>query len=265
MVCSRCARASTSCCTPHAAPCRRSAGSCRARSPRPSFRWRVARTASRCTRCAARTSSGRPSRASSAWARARSSSCRSRRCSPDRMRILDWDTLDSGQRRAALARPQLQPLAEVTGVAREVIASVRHLGDEALHRLTRRFDAVELDALSVAPREFARARRVLEPGQIAALERALANVHAFHAAQMPQPLALDIEPGVRCTPPQRDGGAHPAVLVAAELCGIDTVFKVGGAQAIAALAYGTQSIPRVDKIFGPGNAWVTAAKQLVAN
>ncbi|HYL02497.1 MAG TPA: histidinol dehydrogenase, partial [Steroidobacteraceae bacterium] len=49
-----------------------------------------------------------------------------------------------------------------------------------------------------------------------------------------------------------------------ELCGIDTVFKAGGAQAIAALAYGTESIPRVDKIFGPGNAWVTAAKQLVA-
>jgi histidinol dehydrogenase len=54
------------------------------------------------------------------------------------------------------------------------------------------------------------------------------------------------------------------VLVAAELCGIRTVFKVGGAQAIAALAYGTRSIPKADKIFGPGNAWVTAAKQLVA-
>jgi histidinol dehydrogenase len=67
-----------------------------------------------------------------------------------------------------------------------------------------------------------------------------------------------------CTPPSRDGAVHPAVLVAAELCNIDTVFKVGGAQAIAALAYGTESIPKVDKIFGPGNAWVTAAKQLVA-
>jgi histidinol dehydrogenase len=55
------------------------------------------------------------------------------------------------------------------------------------------------------------------------------------------------------------------VLVAAELCGIDTVFKVGGAQAIAALAYGGGSVPKVDKIFGPGNAWVTAAKQLVAS
>lgn len=68
-----------------------------------------------------------------------------------------------------------------------------------------------------------------------------------------------------CTPPRPGGSAHPAVLVAAQLCGINTVFKVGGAQAVAALAYGTASIPKVDKIFGPGNAWVTAAKQLVAN
>src|SRR5882672_926902 len=68
---------------------------------------------------------------------------------------------------------------------------------------------------------------------------------------------------ILCTPPTRDGGANPAVLVAAQLCGINTVFKVGGAQAIAALAYGTHSIPKADKIFGPGNAWVTAAKQLV--
>jgi histidinol dehydrogenase len=68
-----------------------------------------------------------------------------------------------------------------------------------------------------------------------------------------------------CTPPTSSGGANPAVLVAAELCGIDTVFKVGGPQSIAALAYGTKSIPKVDKIFGPGSVWVTAAKQLVAS
>lgn len=70
---------------------------------------------------------------------------------------------------------------------------------------------------------------------------------------------------VLCTPPNRQGHANAAVLVAAELCGIETVFKVGGAQAIAALAYGAGSVPKVDKIFGPGNAWVTAAKQLVSN
>jgi histidinol dehydrogenase len=70
---------------------------------------------------------------------------------------------------------------------------------------------------------------------------------------------------VLCTPPRRDGSLHPAVLVAAQLCGINSVFKAGGAQAIAALAYGTESVPKVDKIFGPGNAWVTAAKALVAD
>jgi histidinol dehydrogenase len=69
---------------------------------------------------------------------------------------------------------------------------------------------------------------------------------------------------VLCTPPQRNGHANAAVLVAAQLCGIDQVFKIGGAQAIAAMAYGTAGVPKVVKIFGPGNAWVTAAKQLVA-
>src|SRR6185436_14655214 len=64
--------------------------------------------------------------------------------------------------------------------------------------------------------------------------------------------------------PGPDGKLHAAVLVAAELCGVDTVYKMGGAQAIAALAFGTDSVRKVDKIFGPGSAWVTAAKQLVA-
>ena len=68
-----------------------------------------------------------------------------------------------------------------------------------------------------------------------------------------------------CTPPRRDGTADPAVLTIANLCGVRRVFKLGGAQAIAAMAYGTQSVPKVDKIFGPGNSWVTAAKLQVAN
>jgi histidinol dehydrogenase len=69
---------------------------------------------------------------------------------------------------------------------------------------------------------------------------------------------------VMCTAPNRRGGADPAVLVAARKAGVGQVFKVGGAQAIAAMAYGTASIPKCDKLFGPGNAWVTAAKLLVA-
>jgi histidinol dehydrogenase len=69
---------------------------------------------------------------------------------------------------------------------------------------------------------------------------------------------------VLCTPPAPDGGANPAVLFAAKLCGVEDVFKAGGAQAVAAMAYGTATIPKVDKIFGPGTALTTTAKQLVA-
>lgn len=69
---------------------------------------------------------------------------------------------------------------------------------------------------------------------------------------------------VMCTPPRPDGRADPAVVTAARACGIRDIYKVGGAQAIAAMAYGTATIPKVAKIFGPGNTWVTAAKTLVA-
>lgn len=69
---------------------------------------------------------------------------------------------------------------------------------------------------------------------------------------------------VLCTPPGRDGKVHPAVLFAAQVAGVSRIFKAGGVQAIASMAYGTESIPKVYKIFGPGNQYVTAAKQLVS-
>jgi len=69
---------------------------------------------------------------------------------------------------------------------------------------------------------------------------------------------------ILCTPPRKDGSTDPAVLVAAQLTGIHRVFKIGGAQAIAAMAYGTQTIPSCDKLFGPGNSYVTEAKQQIA-
>lgn len=69
---------------------------------------------------------------------------------------------------------------------------------------------------------------------------------------------------VLCTPPAKDGSVHPAILFAASLCGITEIFKVGGAQAVAAMAVGTETVPKVDKIFGPGNQYVMAAKQWVA-
>ena len=223
------------------------------------------------------------------------------------MRILEWNSLDSAGRREALARAALPAREAAERLAHEVIAAVRRDGDAAVRAYTERFDRVTLETFAVSPAELTAAQATLGSHQIAALERAIANVRRFHQAQAPKPLRLESEPGIRCelvirpieavglyvpagsaplpsavvmlavpaqiagcprcvlcTPPRADGSAHPAVLAAAALCGIEQVFKVGGAQAIAALAYGTPSIPRVDKIFGPGNAWVTATKELVA-
>ena len=223
------------------------------------------------------------------------------------MRTLDWDTLDTRERKAALARPHLMAQAGALNTAAEIIDRVKRDGDAALRALTQRFDGVDLEHFSVSAEEFAEARGALTDTQTEALMRSVDNVRAFHRAQVMHGYALETEPGVRCeqlvrpigsvglyvpagsapmpsavvmlavpaglagcplrvlcTPPMPGGGAHPAVLVAAQLCGIDTVFKIGGAQAIAALAYGTQTVPKVDKIAGPGNVWVTAAKDLVS-
>jgi histidinol dehydrogenase len=223
------------------------------------------------------------------------------------MQILDWQSLDSEQRTAALARPAEALEAQTIEQARAIVDAVRLDGDAALIRFGRQLDGVELTQFEVGAAEFEAARAQLDTAHIAALERAIANVDSFHRATQPLTVSLEVQPGVRCerlvrpieavglyvpagsaplpstvimlavpariagcprrvlcTPPQRDGRASAAVLVAAELCGIQQVFKVGGAQAIAALAYGTDSVPKVAKIFGPGNAWVTAAKQLVA-
>jgi histidinol dehydrogenase len=224
------------------------------------------------------------------------------------MQIVDWQRLDAPARRAALARPTQGASAVISTGVREIIASVRRDGDAALRLLTACFDHVDLEDLAVTNAEMSAARRALTPKQLAALERAIENVRAFHAPQRLTPLTLETMPGVRCerlirpisavglyapagsaplpstvimlavpagiagnpvrvlcTPPDREGRANSAILVAAELCGVHKVFKVGGAQAIAALAYGTASIPKVGKIFGPGNMWVTAAKQAVAS
>ena len=94
------------------------------------------------------------------------------------------------------------------------------------------------------------------PGQSAALPSSL--LMGFVPAQV-----AGVEEIVVVTPPRRDGTVHPAILATAGKLGARTIFKVGGAQAIAALAYGTKTIPKVDKIFGPGSIWVTLAKKVV--
>jgi len=223
------------------------------------------------------------------------------------MQIIDWQTLDESARDAALRRPAQQHNDTLQTQVQALVAAVRSEGDAALFRLTAEFDGVTIQDLRVGEEEFAAAESQLDPADLQAIDIAIANVRAFHAAQQLAPLTLEVQPGVRCerlirplaavglyvpagsaplpstaimlaipaalagcprrvlcTPPQRDGRANAAVLAAARRCGITEVFKVGGVQAIAAMAYGTSTVPKVAKIFGPGNAWVTAAKQLVA-
>ena len=223
------------------------------------------------------------------------------------MKTLDWATADADTRRAALARPAAERREDVFRQAGEIIAAVRTEGDAAIRRFTKKFGGPALDELRVSAGEFRDARAALRNGELAALERAVANVGRFHEAQLSGALSVETMPGVRCeritrpidrvglyvpagsaplpstaimlavpariagcasraiaSSPGPDGRIHAAVLVAADLCGIDTVYKMGGAQAIAAFAFGTETVRKVDKIFGPGSAWVTAAKQIVA-
>lgn len=131
----------------------------------------------------------------------------------------------------------------------------------------RRFHEVQLPAaIDIEPMPGVRCQRLSRPIDSVGLYVPAGSAPLPSTAIMlAVPAAIAACPiRILCTPPRADGCADPAILVAAKRSGVSSVFKVGGAQAIAAMAYGTESIPKVDKIFGPGNAWVTAAKALIS-
>ena len=141
---------------------------------------------------------------------------------------------------------------------------------EALRESRRRLEVVESRRL--IQMNFT---TTIEGTDITCTTRPISNVGCYvpgGKAAYPSSLIMNVTPakvaGVRnvvvCTPPGRDGKITPLTLVAADICMVDEIYKVGGVQAIAALAYGTESIPRVNKIVGPGNAYVTAAKTVVS-
>ena len=184
------------------------------------------------------------------------------------------------------------------------MAQVRSQGDAALVELTQRFDNIDLSVagLQVHQAELDAAEAQLSDELKAAIRQAYSNIRLFHEAQKQPVQKIETMPGVTCwrksvgidkvgiyvpggsaplfstvlmlgVPAQLAGcgevvlcspGSHPAIYFAAKLVGVTKVFRVGGAQAIAAMAYGTESIPQVYKIFGPGNQYVTSAKMLVA-
>ena len=202
-----------------------------------------------------------------------------------------------------LARRVLQD-AEAHRIAAEIVEDVHKRGDAALFAYTRKFDGTDLAKTGVwiEEKEIRAARKATSAKFCKAIEKAAANVRRVAEKQLPEPWMVETAPGVKIHQVVRPieaigcylpGGrfslvstlvmtAVPAkvagvpnivavcpkpnseLLAAAGILGIERIARIGGAQGIAALAYGTKSVPRVDKIFGPGNKFVTAAKQIVS-
>ena len=193
-------------------------------------------------------------------------------------------------------------------VVNDIIEKVKSEGDAAIFAYTKQFDKCELNAetIRVTEAEIEEAVNTIEPKLYEVMEKAAANIKAYHEKQVrnswfdaksdgtilgqkitpigkagvyvpggkaayPSSVLMNVIPAkvagvskvVMVTPPGADGKVNPGTLAAAKVAGVDEIYKVGGAQAIAALAFGTQSIPKVDKITGPGNIFVALAKKAV--
>lgn len=220
------------------------------------------------------------------------------------MRTVVWQSLSETQQESVLERPAITEGANITAAVKAVIAQVRAEGDAALMALTEKFDRVKPESIRVPQAEIDAACGRLSQEMKQALEQAYSNIVKFHKAQKPQPIKVETMPGVVCEQVTRainkvglyiPGGSAPLpstvlmlgvpaqiagcrkvvlcspppiadeILYVAKLCNIDEVYNVGGGQAIAAMAYGTETVAKVDKIFGPGNAYVTEAKRQVSN
>lgn len=219
------------------------------------------------------------------------------------MKTLIWNNLDQQQRRQAMQRPAIGSSKTIQAAVDEIRELVLSQGDAALFQLNERFDKVKLTQLKVSKQQIAEAADRIAPPLKQAIQTAQRNIATFHQAQKPQPVDLETQAGVRCQVLTRSinkvglyipGGSAPLfstvlmlatpakiagcrqiilcspppiadeILYAASLCGVETIYQVGGAQAVMAMAFGTESIPKVDKIFGPGNAFVTEAKRQVS-
>ncbi|WP_394151611.1 histidinol dehydrogenase [Vibrio maritimus] len=220
------------------------------------------------------------------------------------MRTVVWQHLSQSQQESVLERPAITEGANITAAVTEVINQVRSEGDKALLDLTEKFDRVRPESIRVSADEIEAASARLSDNMKQALEQAYSNIAKFHKAQRPEALRVETQPGVVCEQVTRPinkvglyipGGSAPLpstvlmlgvpsqiagcrkvvlcspppiadeILYVAKLCKIDEVYNVGGGQAVAAMAYGTETVSKVDKIFGPGNAYVTEAKRQVSN
>ena len=217
--------------------------------------------------------------------------------------IIVWDALTESERTEVLSRPAVLAGAKITEVVSGILDEVESRGDAALRDFSAKFDRTEVKNFRVSKEAVDAALERLSPEFMTALRTAAANIEKFHSAQALETVTVETMPGVVCQQVTRPigavglyipGGTAPLfstvlmlgipakiagcsrvilcspppiadpILAAARLCGIDEIYQVGGAQAVAAMAFGTETIPSVSKIFGPGNAYVTEAKRQVS-
>lgn len=205
---------------------------------------------------------------------------------------------------ASLSQRPIVEQAHLLQIVDQIFSEVKLHGDAAIHKFTKKYDKVELDAFMVSKGACIAAEKNVSKELQAAIKLAKNNIETFHLAQQEEKKVIETSIGVTCwresraiekvgiyipggsaplfstvlmlgipaliagckeiilcTPPDRNGNVHPAILFTAHLLGIERVAAVGGIQAIAAMTFGTTTIPKVDKLFGPGNQFVTAAKQ----
>ncbi|HDL2136886.1 TPA: histidinol dehydrogenase, partial [Mannheimia haemolytica] len=218
------------------------------------------------------------------------------------MQTLIWNNLTETEQQQYLARPAQVVGESIKAAVNEIKANVIANGDKALFELAEKFDKVKLESLVVSEQQIQQAQSRISPELKQAIQNAKANIEAFHKAQQNQEVDIETQPGVCCQVITRPinavglyipGGSAPLfstvlmlavpakiagcnkivlcspppiadeILYTAHLCGVETIYAVGGAQAIIAMANGTQTVAKVDKIFGPGNAFVTEAKRQV--
>ena len=218
------------------------------------------------------------------------------------MQTLNWNELNEAERAAALRRPAQNNDANIRAAVDAVRERVLSDDLDALLDLTERFDGVRPDSLAVSAAAIDAASARVSDSLKSAMQTAKANIERFHRAQIPPEIDIETQAGVRCQQITRPiesvglyipGGSAPLfstvlmlavpakiagcrritlcspppiadeILYAARLCGIDSVYQIGGAQAVFALAYGSGGVPKAEKIFGPGNAYVTEAKRQV--
>ncbi|MDB4981527.1 MAG: histidinol dehydrogenase [Myxococcales bacterium] len=216
------------------------------------------------------------------------------------LRIYEPRDPDYSARLRALCERSAETPIEIEAAARAIIADVRKRGDVAVRELTAKFETRDLPRFELSRAEWAEGAAEVAPAVRTAIQRAAARVRAFHERERYASFEIadgGLRVGSRVAPLTRVGlyvpggtarypstvvmtavpakvagvgevimttpGPSPETLAAALESGVDRVFVIGGAQAVAALAYGTATVPRVDKIVGPGNAYVAAAKRLV--